>query len=359
MTASEHPAVGARVPSEEEIVSFRAWERPEPPQKILVIRLHSIGDVAITFPACASLRKLIPNARIDFLTGVRSTMLPESTTLFDNVYAVADRAPLPVRLGQTLPMGASLAKNRYDLVVDLQRNWTSRSIRRMCMPHSWSEFDRFAPRPAGEKVVEAFELAGFAGLAPSCAMPLRPEILERGRTLLAAAGWDGSTDLVCLNPAGLWKTRNWPLEGYATLASEWLHREPITFVLIGDERIAAEGDRLAREIPGRVINLIGRTSLAEAFSVAQHLALIVSEDSALMHLGWVSGVPTLALFGSSRHDWSRPLGPHTRTLHSGDLECGACMEPQCRFGDVHCLTRYSPRDVLTVAMELRQIGRQS
>jgi ADP-heptose:LPS heptosyltransferase len=71
-----------------------------------------------------------------------------------------------------------------------------------------------------------------------------------------------------------------------------------------------------------------------------------------MHMAWATGVPTLALFGSSRHVWSAPLGEHACCLHSGDLACGACMEPTCRYGDIHCLTRYSAEYVVDRAEAL-------
>ncbi|HEY2149873.1 MAG TPA: hypothetical protein VGH34_03645, partial [Vicinamibacterales bacterium] len=60
----------------------------------------------------------------------------------------------------------------------------------------------------------------------------------------------------------------------------------------------------------------------------------------------------LALFGSTRHAWSTPLGPHTLCLHSGDLECGSCMDAECRFGDVHCLTRYTAEFIVEQAEAL-------
>jgi ADP-heptose:LPS heptosyltransferase len=71
-----------------------------------------------------------------------------------------------------------------------------------------------------------------------------------------------------------------------------------------------------------------------------------------MHMSWVSGVPTLALFGSSRGDWSRPLGPRSLCLDSSDLECRFCMEEECRYGDVRCLTRRDPREVAELAFRL-------
>ena len=71
-----------------------------------------------------------------------------------------------------------------------------------------------------------------------------------------------------------------------------------------------------------------------------------------MHMAWTAGVPTIALFGASNHVWSAPQGDHSVCLHSGDLSCGACMDAECRFGDVHCLTRYGVDRVVAEAERL-------
>ena len=228
----------------------------------------------------------------------------------------------------------------------------TRLIRRICVPESWSEFDRFSPIPAGERVLETFRAAGFADLTPSYAPGVRPELLEKARIRLLGLGWDGTTPLVCLNPAGLWKTRNWPLENYIRLAGDWLLRENVMFVLIGTDRISSESSQLAGSMSAPILNLVGKTTLDEAFAVIQHLSAMVSEDSGLMHMAWVSGVPTVAIFGSSRYDWAAPLGPHSSLLHSGDLECGACMSPICARGDLYCLNRVTPESVLKLALSL-------
>jgi len=79
---------------------------------------------------------------------------------------------------------------------------------------------------------------------------------------------------------------------------------------------------------------------------------VLSEDSGLMHMAWVSGTPVVALFGSTRSDWSRPLGPRSVFLDSSDLSCGACMQATCRRGDVFCLSRRSPEEVFARAVSL-------
>jgi heptosyltransferase II len=78
----------------------------------------------------------------------------------------------------------------------------------------------------------------------------------------------------------------------------------------------------------------------------------LSEDSGLMHMSWVSGIPTLALFGSTWSVRARPLGNHSLFFDSSDLECGACRQEICKYGDVHCLTRYKAEFIFDKAVSL-------
>ena len=155
-----------------------------------------------------------------------------------------------------------------------------------------------------------------------------------------------------LNPAGAFSSRHWPVDHYIAFARTWRARRDAQFAILGLPSMAARAAPIANAMGHDLFNLIGRTSPSEALGIVRHAALVISEDSGLMHMAWTSGVPTLALFGSSRHDWSAPIGAHTLCLHSGDLECGACMDAVCRYGDVHCLTRYSPDYVVQQAEAL-------
>src|SRR5439155_9185448 len=130
---------------------------------------------------------------------------------------------------------------------------------------------------------------------------------------------------------------------YIRFTALWLQQFPHTrFVTLGTSFIAETAQSLKSAMGDSLINLVGLTTPREAFVVLQHADLVLSEDSGLMHMAWVSGRPTLALFGSTRSDWSRPLGDHSFFLDSSDLPCGNCMQEHCAYGDVHCLTRYTP-----------------
>lgn len=334
--------------------SARPWNSQRPPSRILAMRFHAIGDVAVTCSALSSLRTSYPNAIIDLLTSEVPAELAESIHLFDTVIRLQLPGSRPARLAMALRAGLRSINRGYDVVLDLQRNWISRVVRNVIRPTAWAEFDRFSRSSALQRTRKTISEAGLEAGETTYALSFRGNALEHGRAILARHGWRDHEPLVCLNPAGIWSSRQWPTENYVRLAKEWPLTPTVRFVMLGKERMAARSSEISEALGDRIIDLVGKTSLAGAFSIVQMLDAMVSEDSGLMHMAWVSGIPTIALFGSSRNDWSAPEGPHTTCFHSGDLACGACMDPVCRFGDTHCLTRWTPQQVLQEALRLME-----
>jgi ADP-heptose:LPS heptosyltransferase len=194
-----------------------------------------------------------------------------------------------------------------------------------------------------------------AGFCPRGVYPdLAGTCSDLGTDRLRAAGWTPECEMVVLNPAGGFRSRNWPLQNYVEFARLWRSASgrPTQFLVLGLQSMQAKAAFLRAHLGPCLVDLSNQTSPAEAFTLVRRATLIVSEDSGLMHMAWISGVPTVALFGSSRASWSAPQGNYSVCLHSGDLPCGACMEAECRFGDVHCLTRYTPARVVEVALHV-------
>ncbi len=344
--------------SKHESISFNPWTRSHGPKRILIIRIHAIGDVAITLPYCLALRKQFPNSQIDFLTTASTESLVNAANIFDQIHTFPFCKNRRERIRQAVTLSYIMRNYRYDLIIDLQRNWITRLIRTVSSPESWSEFDRFSMKPAGDRTLETFHRIGFNDLQPNYNLDIKPEFSRKAKSLLLNHGWDGITPLVVFNPAGLWETRNWQVENYVQLAKLWLQEEQVRFLFLGTERILDKVRFIQQQLEHCTINLVNTTTLGEALAVLQFTSCMISEDSGLMHMAWISGVPTIALFGSTNHVWSTPLGNHSQCLHSGDLPCGACMESTCRFGDVHCLTRYTPETVFETAQQLMRIHKK-
>ncbi len=340
------------IPGRREHRSNFPWKYPGDPKRILIIRFHAIGDVALSLPACLGLRRRYPDARIDFLTSEEAAPLLRAINLCDSVLLVQQSATRIAELNSLVSMSQRLRHERYQVVLDLQRNWKSRWIRRAIKPESWGEFDRFSPSPASDRTLGVFHDAGFHSLLPVFDHQLTQEALESAEDLLRSQGWRPGDQLVLFNPAGLWESRHWPLENYVGIAQAWPGASAVRFVLVGTGRLRAASRFLAGRLGNRLIDLTENTSLDVAFALLRFVDIVITEDSGLMHMAWSLGIPLVALFGSSRHYWSLPTGEHVRAFHSGDLPCGACMQPQCKYGDNHCLTRVTPGVVLHAVEEL-------
>ena len=329
------------------------WRSLGPPERILALRLQALGDVIITLPYLQALRKSLPSASFHFLTREEFCDIPKATKLFDRVFTLGGGRDVKCQFMKALALVPSLRKERYDIVIDLQRNSLSRMVRWIIHPAAYSEFDRFSPSPAGERTGSTIEKLGLPptpGLPPGLALPGT----ARGPEKPDDRNYHPANNLIILNPAGNWVTKNWPLENYSIFAKGWIERvdRDARFLMLGVDMMRDKAAYLKLRLGDRLISLVGETSQSEALAMVQRARLVISEDSAIMHMAWVSKVPVVALFGSTKSVWSKPLGPWSVYLDSSDLECGACSRPACRFGDVRCLARRSPDLVIETASEL-------
>lgn len=335
-----------------EKINAKTWRSQEKPKKILAIRLQALGDVVATLPYLQSLKSSLPETRLDFLTRKEVEDIPQRLDLFDRVFSVGGGRSFKRQALSALLLLPQLWTRHYEVVIDLQRNPLSRWMRKLLNPRCWSEFDRFSPISGGERYRLTIEALGLGSASLSAKLQLKNDLL--GLDILQAAGWNPAGDLVVLNPAGGFPTKNWPLHNYVEFAKLWLkeYHEQTQFLILGTDAISLRAQFLKEQLGSHLIDLVGLTSPSEAFAIIPKVDFVLSEDSGLMHMAWVSGIPTIALFGSSRSDWSAPLGDYSLCLGSADLPCGECMAPACRFGDFHCLTRYTPEMVFKSACAL-------
>ena len=127
--------------------------------------------------------------------------------------------------------------------------------------------------------------------------------------------------------------KRWPY--FAALAP----RLGLPAVLLGSAQDAAA----CAGIPAT--NLAGRTTLEEAIDVLAGAALVVSNDSGLMHVAAALGRPLVALFGSSSPERTPPRSPRAQVLWLRP-ECSPCFARECPLGHFRCLRDLGVAQVL-------------
>jgi len=344
----------------QETLNYKSWQSESFPQRILIIRLQALGDVAITLPYVQSLKEKLPaGTKLHFLTRNEVKDIPGSIKLYDRIYSIGGGRNVKLQLLRLLLLLPKLKINKYDIVIDLQRNKLSRFARRFLNPAAWSEIERFSVTSAGDKYKKGIEAIDLCSISLKTGLQLKNP--EAGITKLKNAGWNPANKLVVLNPAGAFSTRNWEIENYVKYAELWKTKFPDTqYLILGLKSISKKSLFLKKMLKDDLIDLVNGagTTVEETLAIINKSFFVLTEDSGLMHIAWVSGIPTLTLFGSTRSDWSAPQGEHSLCLNSSDLECGNCLLEVCKYGDVHCLTRYTPEFVFEKSIGLlKRIGK--
>ena len=147
--------------------------------------------------------------------------------------------------------------------------------------------------------------------------------------------------------------KRWPAAHFSALAAQlaW----PV--VLLGSAKEAALCEEITAQVntvrPGQVLNLAGKTSLAQALYVISATKSIVSNDSGLMHVAAALGVPQVAVFGSSSPLHTPPLSDKATVLwlkndvsYQPPLDCAPCFARDCPLGHTRCLNDVLPQRVL-------------
>lgn len=156
-----------------------------------------------------------------------------------------------------------------------------------------------------------------------------------------------------INPGATYgSAKRWYPEKFADVARAFA--EQYNIVIFG-----GPGEvEMAQDIQNRlsdldnVTNLAGRTSVEELCSYIGGLSLFVTNDSGPMHVAAAYKVPTVSIFGPTRHletsQWQNPKS----TVIRHDLECAPCMKRECPLKHHECMKSISAEEVIEAVKNL-------
>ena len=149
---------------------------------------------------------------------------------------------------------------------------------------------------------------------------------------------------VAVAPGSIWGTKRWP--GYAELTT----RIEGPVVVIGGPGDAALAERVAEAAPGRAHSAAGELSLRATGALLERARVLVTNDSAPLHLAGAVGTPVVALFGPTVPSFGfGPRGAGDRVIQRDGLACRPCSRhgPQvCPLGHHRCMNEIAVEQVV-------------
>ena len=163
--------------------------------------------------------------------------------------------------------------------------------------------------------------------------------------------FDGGAMLIAFAPATQWKSKQWPSQHWLSLLQMALVETPANIVLIGtaDDRELTSWlvDSLDAPQRLRVLNLAGKTSIAQLYALFERVSAIVAADTAPLHIAGAAGCDLVGLFGATPTHRTAPMGSGKIVLMTAqpNLACQPCQQRTCRFGTMECMRSLCPDEV--------------
>ncbi len=275
----------------------------------------------MTTPLLEVLRRAYPQARIVYVAGSWSKVIPEHHPAVD---AVIDCGSIGIpgrySLRAYLQLAAKLRRERFDLAFVLDRSpmltllpWLAGIPRRVgpdSLGRGFSLTDRVPTSGTPDALQHQAEI--YLDLARAIGLPVNtprmrfvPTAGEREAVRRQAEQY-GQRRLVALFPGGgsnpgmELTAKRWPLAGYRTLACRLVDELDAQVLLIGGASDEALNAQLLAGLDvreGRVINLAGKTSIGELAAWLERCDLFIGNDSSPMHLAAAVNTPVIAIFG--------------------------------------------------------------
>ena len=282
-------------------------------QRVLFVKLSSLGDVVHHMPAVTDLARARPGAHIAWAVEEAYAPLVKLHPAVIEAFPVALRSlrrrPLSPsmwsRLGATR---RALRDGRWDFVVDTQGLMKSAVVARFARAPSFG-LDKGSARERGASRFYDVKLAVPRGL----------HAVERNRRLVAQVfgySLDGPADYGLGMPAAppAWApkepytvllhaasrpTKRWPTERWIALAREANNAGMDVVLPSGtrEEREAAQ--RIAKELPHGAV-VAPAMDLAEAAALLAYSRCVAGVDTGLTHLAAALGVPTVGIYVATR-----------------------------------------------------------
>lgn len=335
------------------------------PSNIIIRMPNWLGDLVMATPVLTDVRRHWPQARITAMASSSVCPILEKDPDIDELFCFSKPNGLHRREEQRKILD-KIRQGHYDLGILLTNSFSSAlwfwrggvqkrigyagHYRRLLLSYAVKDPET----KDSQHLVNTYKM-----ILQPCGIPLSntaprihlsKEECQEARDRLRKYGIKDNGVIIGINPGAAYgSAKCWLPERFQELTFALLKDPRISIVYFGDSAGASLVQSICLNMPPKVVNLAGQTSLRELASLINACDIFLTNDSGPMHIASALNVPLLALFGSTN---DRTTGPYQggKVIHK-HVDCSPCYLRTCPT-DFRCMKRI---EVAEVYDELQQL----
>jgi lipopolysaccharide heptosyltransferase II len=290
--------------------------------KILIITLSNLGDVVLTLPVFQAVSEAYPGLELHCLVG------PAARAVFEGDSRLAKVIPLDKKISwsKKIDLLWAVRRERYDIIIDLRYSLFG-------LLGGAKRRNRYRVFGRGRHRAER-HLAALRGLiderSPSLSFLKKNPARDSARVVVAAVGSKSDT-------------KKWPAEYYARVLDRLILEEGCEVTLVGDIQDKAACAEVLGFMSQKAEDLSGNTDFKALCTLISEAALVITNDSAPLHIADALKIPVAAVFGPTDPAKYGPRSDRSAAFQS-PLFCVPCQKAQCRYHH-ECMTELRPDEV--------------
>ncbi|MDD5097164.1 MAG: lipopolysaccharide heptosyltransferase II [Candidatus Omnitrophica bacterium] len=306
--------------------------------KILFVTLSNIGDCILTLPVLDRLRAKYPQAKITCLVPIRPKEIFMNNPAVDSVVIFDKHA----KLREKIKLFFALSQEKFDEVIDLRNSFFGAFL----PAKKRSSPMRRIPKQIKHMQDRHLFWADFlnTSLKSQGAFSLNVSVTDK-QFINGVLNENkiNCSKLIALSPGARSHSKRWSKQNFSQLC-KMLISAGWEIVLVGDQADQPICSYIQKDCPGKILDLSGKTTLGQLAALLSSAQLLITNDSAVMHLASYLNIPVAAIFGPTDEVKYAPWSEKNIVIKK-DIFCRPCEKAQCRFATLACLTSVNPEDV--------------
>ncbi len=319
--------------------------------KFLVIRFSSLGDIIITTAFLKALKEAYPDSKIYYATKEDFAEILEGQPYLYKVIALKKK--------ESIFHFAKNINEKFDCIFDLHKNLRSILLSFLISAKEIKRVNKYTlyrykllygkPLFFIKDRKSIYNIEDQLELIPNAKKDAKPILFLEKHPL------QNKKNIIGIAPGAKWKIKRWPKEYFRELVGIIQKDTDYAVHIFGSKDEANIANYIQKGYKN-CVNFAGELSIKETAEHMSNCSVVVSNDSALMHMATALNIPVVAIFGPTVKGFGfYPKGKSI--VLEKKLSCRPCSlhgSNKCKKNNHRCMKDIKPKEVFNAVKTLME-----